>query len=119
MDAELHRARIDTERLKITSSASLNSLPDGCFISVDDSSYPVWGDALLLWSPEAYLKKERRPKALTLTVLTPEPIIQRIRQGYKPDVHQSARTLNGAAHRLPVRPPCQLVMRQFLQRQAD
>ncbi len=90
IDTELHPTRIDTRRRKVTYSAPLNLLPDGCFVSIDDSSYLVSGDALLQWSPEAYLRKEPRPSDLTVMVLTPEPIVQCLRQGYQPDVHKSA-----------------------------
>ena len=90
MDAELHRTRIDIRRRKVTYRARLDSLPNGCFVSIDEASYLVWDDALLLWSPEAYVKQERRPKGLTVTVLTPEPIVRCVRHGYRPAVHQSA-----------------------------
>ncbi len=89
MDAELHRARID-RRNKVTYQASLNSLPDGCFVQMEDSSYLVWDGALLLWSPEGYLRKGRRPNELTVTVLTPEPIVRCIRAGYRPEIHKSS-----------------------------
>ena len=90
MDAELQLSRIDKQRRKVTYRASLNLLPDGCFIGIDNSSYLVWGDTLLLWSPEGYKKKECRPTGLAVAVLTPEPIVRCIRQGYRPDVHESA-----------------------------
>jgi hypothetical protein len=93
MDAELHRTRIDSRRGKVTHQASWNRLPDGCFVEIGGSSYLMWDGALLLWSPEGYLKKERRPHGLTVTVLTPEPIVQCFRQGYRPGIHQSALAL--------------------------
>ncbi len=54
MDLELHAARIDRRREKVTYRAVLGSLPDGCFVRLDGGSYLVWGNALLLWSPEGY-----------------------------------------------------------------
>jgi hypothetical protein len=93
MDVELHRARIDSRGEKVTYRASLNSLPDGCFVEIDGASYLVWEAALLLWSPESYRKKDRRPDGLAVTVLTPEPTVQCIRRGYRPEVHQSALAL--------------------------
>jgi hypothetical protein len=93
IDAQLHRARINGRRGKVTYRASLNSLPDGCFVQIDGSSYLVWDDALLLWSPEGYLKKDRRPNDLTVTVLTPEPAVRCIRQGYRPEIHATSLAL--------------------------
>ena len=88
MDLELHGARIDKGQ-KVTYNASLNSLPDGCFVQVGGCAHLVWEDALLLWTPEGYTKRDTRPKGLTVTVLTPEPIVECFREGYKPEVHGS------------------------------
>jgi hypothetical protein len=93
IDAELHRTRIDRRGGKVTCEASLNALPDGCFVQIDGSSYLLWDEALLLWSPPGYLKKEHRPNGLTVTVLTPEPIVRCIRQGFRPEIHKSALAL--------------------------
>jgi hypothetical protein len=93
IDAELHRARIDRRGAKVTYQASLNSLPDGCFVETGGNSYLVWEDALLLWSAAGYLKKDRRSNGLTVTVLTPEPIVQCIRRGYTPAIHESSLAL--------------------------
>jgi hypothetical protein len=89
MDTEMHRARIDRKRGKITYQAPLNSLPDGCFVTIEGSSYLVWSDWLLLWSPVGY-QKRHRAGGLTVTVLTPEPVVRCIRQGYTPEIHKSA-----------------------------
>jgi hypothetical protein len=83
MDRELHPARIDRRKGKVTYEASLNSLPDGCFVQIDGASYLVYGDTLLLWSPAGYVEKRHRPSDLIVKVLTPEPIVRCIRHGYK------------------------------------
>jgi hypothetical protein len=88
MDLELHRARIHKGQ-KVTYDAPLNSLPDGCFIQMEGCAHLVWEDALLLWTPEGYAKRDIRPKDLTVTVLTPEPIVECFREGYQPEVHGS------------------------------
>jgi hypothetical protein len=88
MDSELHGARIHKGR-KVTYDASLNSLPDGCFVQLEGCAHLVWEDALLLWSPEGYTKRDTRPKGLRVTVLTPKPIVECFREGYKPEVHGS------------------------------
>src|SRR5579863_2261058 len=69
IDAELHRTRIDKRGTKLTYEAALDSLPNGCFVQVDDSAFLVWKDALLLWTPERYTAKHPRANSL-VRVLT-------------------------------------------------
>jgi hypothetical protein len=93
IDAELHRSRLDNQKKKRTYQAAFDLLPNGCFVEIDQGGYLVWGDALFLWAPEGYTNKKRRPGALTVTVLTPEPIVECFRKGYEPEVHDSLSTL--------------------------
>ena len=90
IDAELHRARLDPQKKKRTYEAPLHSLPDGCFVEIDRAPWLVLGDALCLWTPERYAARQRRPSRLTVTVLTPQPIVECFRQGYRPEMHSSA-----------------------------
>lgn len=96
IDRELHRARIDARRGKVTYRAPVNSLPDGCFIEVDGESFLVWGDALLRWSPGGYAERRRRPDDSMVEVLTPAPIVRSIGRGYIPEIHASAKRLVSA-----------------------
>ena len=91
IDAELHRARIDGGKRKVTYEAAMDLLPDGCFVEINGGAHLVWDDALLLWSPERYIKRQRRPDGLTVTVLTPAPTVECFRAGYVPHVHGSCR----------------------------
>ncbi len=93
IDKELHAFRIDRKKQKVTYQETLNSLPDGCFVHMDGASHLVWGDSLFQWSPEGYLRKHHRPPDLTVTVLTPEPVVRCIRQGYRPEIPKSALVL--------------------------
>jgi hypothetical protein len=93
MDLELHRARIDGQRRKVTYEAALGSLPDGCFVRLDGSAYLVWSDGLLFWTPEGYTRRDARPRDRIATVLTPEPIVECLRHGYTPEIHDSWRSL--------------------------
>ena len=92
IDAELHRARLDSSGNQVTYQAALHSLPNGCFVQMETAAWLVWDDALLRWTPERYTTKIRRPARLTVAVLTPRPIVQCFEQGYQPDVHDSVRT---------------------------
>lgn len=93
IDVELHHARIDKQGQKVTYAAPLDNLPDGAFVLMEDASYLVWQKALLLWSPEGYIERHERAAGLTVDVLTPRPIVECIRRGYQPAVHDSAVTL--------------------------
>jgi hypothetical protein len=53
----------------------------------------VWNDALLLWTPARYARKNHRQRGLTVTVLTPKPIVQCFAQGYEQEVHISRHPL--------------------------
>jgi len=92
MDRELHPSRI-ADGEKVTHQASLNSLPDGCFVKIDGFPYLVTGTALLLWAPEGYARRVEKPKDSMVTVLTPESMVRCFRQGYMPEIHESGRTL--------------------------
>ena len=93
IDAELHRARLDLERKKRTYKAPLRSLPNGCFVRIEEGAYLVWNDALYLWTAAGYARKDSRPNRLTVTVLTPQPIVECFRNGYEPEIHHSLRAL--------------------------
>lgn len=90
MDLELHPARMD-KRKKVTYEELLRWLPDGCFVQIAKSAYLVLGDALLLWTPEGYAKRETRHKSSIVKVLTPKPIVACFREGYEPEIHESRR----------------------------
>jgi hypothetical protein len=93
MDQVLHGARLDERKRKRTYPAALHSLPNGCFVQIDEAPYLVWNDALALWTPEGYTRRVSRPGDLTVTVLTPQPIVACFGQGYEPEVHESFQAL--------------------------
>jgi len=94
IDRELHQARIGPRKAKITYSAPLNSLPDGCFVQIDGAAYLVWGDALFQWSPFGYFAKHPRGNLESVEVLTPEPLVRCLGNGYTPEIHPTARALS-------------------------
>jgi len=91
IDAELHQSRIDERGRKRTYQLPMISLPNGCFAQITSEAYLVWNDALLLWTPEGYRRRICRPNQLTVTVLTPRPIVECFQRGYAPEIHESAR----------------------------
>jgi hypothetical protein len=92
MDLELHPARIGRNKEKITYGARLKSLPDGCFVQIEEASYLVYEDALFRWSPDGYTEK-RLVEDQVVAVLTPEPIARCLRNGFIPEIHQSVARL--------------------------
>lgn len=89
VDLELHRARLGERGTKVTWQAPLDSLPKGSFMQLEASAWLVWDDALFLWTPAGYARKEPRPAGATVTVLTPRPIVDCFREGYEPETHSS------------------------------
>ncbi len=87
MDRELHPARIKMRR-KVSYEAAIRTLPDGCFVQLEGRPYLLWGDSMLPWTPEGYMRREARPD-VTVTVLTPEPIVECLRHGYGAELHVS------------------------------
>ncbi len=94
MDAALHPARIGRQGQKITYEAPLDGLPDGCFVEHAGRPWLVWRGALALWTPEGYARTIARPAGAAVTVLTPRPIVECLRRGYRPEIHRSL----GASH---------------------
>ncbi len=90
IDLELHASRIDTHKNKVVHEAELNSLPDGCFVRIESECYLVCGQRLVLWSPDGYRTSSDRPLNINVTVLTPRPIVGCFRNGYQPEIHESA-----------------------------
>ncbi len=89
MDAALHPARIGRQGQKITYEAPLDALPGGCFVEHDAQPWLVWRGALALWTPEGYVRTIARPAGAAVTVLTPRPIVECLRRGYRPKIHRS------------------------------
>ena len=87
IDKILHTERIDRQGAKVTFTASIHELPEGCFIVYHDQPYVIYKQTLLLWSPEGYTKKMVLPeKGEQVQVLTPKSVVNAFREGYVPEV---------------------------------
>jgi hypothetical protein len=92
MDRVLHRERLDG-RAKRTHRLPLDTLPDGAFLTLTQSpgrAYAVRGKSLLEWSPEGYIAQHKRPRGVTVDLLTPPAMLAALRAGYQPSWHPSA-----------------------------
>jgi hypothetical protein len=90
MDVILHAERRVRPWIKRTHTAEFASLPDGAYVGLDKQAWLVRGDRLLAWSADGYLRRIRRPKSGTVTLLTPPSIVAVLRAGYPAEVHPSA-----------------------------
>lgn len=87
IDRALHKARINRSE-KVTFDSPLDDLPDGTICSDGDTSVLIWQGRQHRWSFEGYMP-QTTPLTGTVHVLTPEPLIEVFRQGYRPEVHAS------------------------------
>jgi hypothetical protein len=89
MDAALHPARINRQRMKVTYPSPAGLLPDGCFVQMDGANWLVLGDALFRWSPAGYVERRPRVRDSIVAVLTPLPMVRCLAAGYRPEIHSS------------------------------
>ncbi len=100
MDKVLHAARImPGTRAQLRHRTRIDALPTGAMIWHGGSAHLVLEDRLLCYGPDGYGAMISRPKSGSAAVLTPEPIINVLREGYTPLLHPSAAKLR-QCHRL-------------------
>lgn len=88
LDRLLHAARTAAP-----ARSRIDSLPDGAFVMLADGDYRLaWSGALHRWTPHGYVTPTETSglRAQEATVLTPEPSLAALRNGYVPVVHDSA-----------------------------
>lgn len=90
MDRAIQAERIERWRGKITFDAPLAGLPDGVMVAAGGSAFLKWDDAVRPWSLAGYGPPTDLAPDEAVKVLTPRPIVEAIRAGYRPDVHPSA-----------------------------
>jgi hypothetical protein len=74
------------------------ALPNGAFITVGEGDYRLkWLGSLHRWTPAGYVDSSTAADVRIdeAVVLTPEPSLAALRNGYAPDVHGSLTTLDG------------------------
>lgn len=90
IDRQLHADRVRRGGHKITYRARLDSLPDGAFIDLDGIALLVWRGEFYRWNPGGYAIFERiLSPTEEVVVLTPASIVETLRRGFRPQVHQS------------------------------
>ena len=92
MDRVLQAERLDG-RSKRQHRLAIDDLPDGACIVMpddDDQAGMIRGNKLLRWTPEGYVLAGRRPRGISVAVLTPPSILAVLKAGYQPIWHPSA-----------------------------
>lgn len=87
VDARLGADRRNDDGTQRTHQAAWSSLPDGTFVTVDDTDFLVRGDQIVPWSQtDGYGTPQPRPTTGDATVLTPEITVDILRAGYEPGI---------------------------------
>jgi hypothetical protein len=89
MDLVLHAERLDG-RAKRVHRYNAGDLPDGAMIALKEGAFAVHGGSLLRWTPQGYDARRRRPRDISVDVLTPPAILAVLAAGYRPQWHPSA-----------------------------
>jgi hypothetical protein len=93
IDAFIHTERLDAQGHQKTFQAALATLPDGTFITFEDTTkaYLWYQQNLYEWSFSGYTKVTSYEKNQDVTVLTPFSYVEVFKLGYVPQVHFSVK----------------------------
>ena len=95
MDLVLHAERLDG-RAKRLHRRKIDGLPDGVTIALEEGAFAVRCGSLLHWTPQGYDARSRRPRNMSVDVLTPPAILSVLATGYTPQWHPSADKLTSS-----------------------
>jgi hypothetical protein len=91
LDAILHQERITTSSQAHRFCSSIESLPDGAFVTDDEqTAFLVLRNQLLRWSPGGYELPPVRTIRYPVRVLTPASVVHTLAAGYPVGIHPSA-----------------------------
>ena len=92
MNRQLHRERLGMRtHQRQTHDLPWSGLPDGTFVLVDGLPAVVVGDHLTDWTLEGYGHRRARPRAGTVSVITPPSTVAALRAGYEAQIDPTAR----------------------------
>lgn len=89
MDRALHDQRLDG-KAKRTHRRTIDGLPDGAMVALDEEVFAIRGSHLLRWTPSGYAASRARPRGMQVEVFTPPSILSVLARGYLPLWHPSA-----------------------------
>ncbi len=88
-DRVLHESRLNGKTKKLV-ELPISGLPDGAMVVWENDAWAVYGQYLFKWSFSGYTERKARPSSHNIQVITPHPMVEALRLGYKPVVHPSA-----------------------------
>lgn len=93
IDTLIHQERLNENGSQKTFKANLTTLPDGTFITLNDSSkaYLCFQQNLYEWSFRGYMKVLEFAQNQEVEVLTPLSYVEIFRVGYLPEIHVSVK----------------------------
>ena len=93
IDKKLHSERAIRGGNKVTYDEQFKNIPPGTFIDFEDAPHLFWLGQLYPWSHHGYGQPHSAPpESMQVRVLTPASIVATFRHGFKPQVHESARS---------------------------
>jgi len=91
IDKQLHAERAARGGIKVKHSCIFKELPEGAFIELGGIACLFWDGKLKKWSPDGYVGNVSVPaEKEVVTLLTPPSIVELIKIGLLPQVHESA-----------------------------
>ena len=88
IDTALHQERTATGLDRLGSTASLDKLPDGTFITNDEkNAYLALNHRFLQWTPAGYIESAVEIVKSPVRILTPPSIIRALAAGYPVNFH--------------------------------
>jgi hypothetical protein len=84
IDEIIHKERINNEKKKVIHQRTASNVPEGTFILMDDAPYVFSKGRLHRWTAFGYEENIAMPEASTLSVLTPDSIVNAFGSGYVP-----------------------------------
>ena len=93
IDAFIHQERLDENGLQKTFKTNLSILPDGTFVTLNDSlrAFLWFQQNLYEWSFRGYKRILEIVQNQEVEVLTPFSFVEVFRAGYLPQIHLSAK----------------------------
>jgi len=93
IDAVLHQERLTSDAQKSTFRSVVGDLPTGVMVLHAGEPHLVFGKHLMTWTPARYIRSLHAPIDLQVDVLTPRSVVEIVRSGYDPDIHESVLSL--------------------------
>lgn len=82
----MHNERINKDGTKKIYQEDLKKLPDGTFVSFEESAFLLFKKHLYLWTPYGYEKRNSSLIKSKVNVLTPLSIVNTFKAGYEPQI---------------------------------